>query len=39
MRKKLTLSYDGTDFCGWQRQTSGVSVQQTVEDAVYKLTG
>ena len=39
MRIKLTLSYDGTDFCGWQRQKNGVSVQQTVEDAVFSLTG
>lgn len=39
MRIKLCLSYDGTDFCGWQRQKNGVSVQQTVEDAVYNLTG
>lgn len=39
MRIKLTLSYDGTDFCGWQKQKNGVSVQQTVEDAVYSLTG
>lgn len=39
MRVKLTLSYDGTLFCGWQRQKNGVSVQQTVEDAVYNLTG
>lgn len=39
MRIKLCLSYDGTDFCGWQRQRNGVSVQQTVEDAVYSLTG
>lgn len=39
MRIKIVLSYDGTDFCGWQRQTNGVSVQQTVENAVFDLTG
>ena len=39
MRIKLTLSYDGTDFCGWQKQENGYSVQQAVEDAVFKLTG
>ena len=39
MKIKLTLSYDGTDFCGWQRQKKGISVQETVEDALYKLTG
>ena len=39
MRIKLTLSYDGTPFCGWQRQKNGVSVQETLEDAIYNLTG
>ncbi|MBO4251241.1 MAG: tRNA pseudouridine(38-40) synthase TruA [Clostridia bacterium] len=39
MRIKLTLSYDGTCFCGWQKQKNGVSVQGTVEDAVFSLTG
>lgn len=39
MRIKIVLSYDGTGFCGWQRQTNGVSVQQTVENAVFDLTG
>lgn len=39
MRIKLGLSYDGTDFCGWQRQKNGYSVQQAVEEAIFKLTG
>ena len=34
-RIKLTLSYDGTDFCGWQKQKTGVSVQGLIEDAVF----
>jgi tRNA pseudouridine38-40 synthase len=28
---KLTLSYDGTDFSGWQRQSSARTVQQVLE--------
>ena len=36
---KLTLSYDGTAYCGWQRQTNGVSVQQVVEEAFAPLMG
>lgn len=39
MKIKLTVSYDGTDFCGWQRQKKGVSVQETIEDALLKITG
>ena len=39
MRIKLVLSYDGTDFCGWQKQKNGVSVQGTVEAAIFSLTG
>ena len=33
---KLTIEYIGTDFCGWQSQTNGVSVQDTVERALGK---
>ncbi len=39
MRYKITLSYDGTPFCGWQRQPNGNSVQDAVETAVGKLFG
>ena len=39
----LTVSYDGTDFCGWQRQDSGEiknssrTVQGEIEIALEKL--
>lgn len=39
MRYRITLSYDGSDFCGWQSQPSGNSVQDAVECAVEKLSG
>ncbi len=39
MRYKLTLEYDGTGLCGWQRQDSGPSVQALLEDAVQKFCG
>src|SRR5262249_9866399 len=35
---KLTLSYDGTDFNGWQTQPGYRTVQQTLEDAIIALT-
>ena len=31
---KLTLAYDGTDYVGWQRQATGVSIQGLLEDAL-----
>jgi tRNA pseudouridine38-40 synthase len=31
---KLTLQYDGTNYVGWQRQDSGISIQMLLEDAL-----
>ena len=39
MRYKITLSYDGTEFCGWQHQPNGNSIQDAVETAAEKLLG
>lgn len=36
-RTKLVISYDGVDFCGWQRQTILPSVQGTLEKALSKI--
>jgi tRNA pseudouridine38-40 synthase len=36
---KLTLSYDGTSFVGWQRQASGTSIQELLERAFALLEG
>lgn len=36
---KLTLAYDGTDYCGWQVQHNGISVQQRLEEGWKKITG
>lgn len=35
----LTISYDGTNYVGWQVQPNGVSVQSVLEEAIFKLTG
>ena len=39
MRIKLTLGYDGTEYCGWQVQPNGITVQQKIEEAVFLATG
>jgi tRNA pseudouridine38-40 synthase len=36
---KLTLSYDGTEFFGWQTQPGCRTVQETLEKAIAVLTG
>lgn len=36
---KLTISYDGTNFAGWQSQLAVRTVQDTVEAAILKVTG
>ena len=36
---KLVISYDGTDFHGWQVQPGYRTVQQVFEDALAALTG
>ncbi|MFL6436889.1 MAG: tRNA pseudouridine(38-40) synthase TruA [Terriglobales bacterium] len=35
---KITIAYDGTDFCGWQVQPSRPSVQGTLADAIERIT-
>ena len=37
-RFKLIVEYDGTAYCGWQRQINGPSVQQVREEALSRLT-
>lgn len=36
---KIVIEYDGTRYCGWQRQKNGVSIQETIEGAIEKATG
>ncbi len=39
MRYKITLSYNGADFCGWQIQPHDPSVQETLQKALSTLLG
>ena len=35
-RIALIVEYDGTNYCGWQIQKNGISVQQRLEEALEK---
>jgi tRNA pseudouridine38-40 synthase len=35
---KLTLAYDGTDFCGWQMQPGQATIQGALSDVLENLT-
>ena len=38
-RYKIQVEYDGGPFVGWQRQDSGLGVQQVVEEAITAFSG
>ncbi|MDD7740901.1 MAG: tRNA pseudouridine(38-40) synthase TruA [Fusicatenibacter sp.] len=38
-RIKLTVAYDGTNYCGWQVQPNGMTVQEALNDALSDLFG
>ena len=38
-RWRLTIEFDGRPFMGWQRQDHGPSVQQSLEEAIDRMTG
>ena len=37
MRVKLPVAYDGTDYCGWQVQPNGVTIQEKLNEALSDL--
>lgn len=39
MKIKLVIEYDGTEYCGWQIQPNGITVQEILQKAVKSLTG
>lgn len=38
-RVKLTVAYDGTNYCGWQVQPNGITIEEVLNRAIRKLTG
>ena len=39
MRYFITFSYDGSNFCGYQRQPRERTVQKVMEDALKEISG
>lgn len=39
MNIKLRLQYDGTEYHGWQIQKNAPTIQQTLKESIYKVTG
>jgi tRNA pseudouridine38-40 synthase len=38
-RIKLVIAYDGTNYCGWQIQPNGITIEEVLNKAISKLTG
>lgn len=38
-RIRLFVAYDGTNYCGWQIQPNGITVEEVLNEKLKKLTG
>ena len=38
-RIKLTVAYDGTNYCGWQIQPNGITIEEVLNKSLSRLTG
>ena len=36
-RIKLTVAYDGTNYCGWQIQDNGITIEEVLNRELSKL--
>jgi tRNA pseudouridine38-40 synthase len=36
---RLVVEYDGSAYCGWQRQINGLTIQQVLEECIGRMTG
>lgn len=34
---RLVISYDGTDYCGWQKQNNAITIQNVMENCISKI--
>lgn len=35
---KITIQYNGANYCGWQKQPNSLGIQGTIEKAIYEIT-
>ncbi|MCR8745987.1 tRNA pseudouridine(38-40) synthase TruA [Romboutsia lituseburensis] len=35
---KVTIQYNGKNYCGWQKQPDSLGIQGTIENAIYEIT-
>lgn len=35
---KITIQYNGANYCGWQKQPDSLGIQGTIEKAIYDIT-
>ena len=38
-RIKLTVAYDGTNYCGWQMQKNGITVEEVLNRTLSRFFG
>ena len=38
-RVKLIVAYDGTNYCGWQIQINGITVEEVLNKTISELVG
>ena len=38
-RIRLLIAYDGTNYCGWQTQPNGITVEEVLNREISGLTG
>lgn len=35
---KVTIQYNGSNYCGWQKQPDSLGIQGTIEKAIHDIT-
>ena len=36
-RVRMVLAYDGTNYCGWQLQPNGITIEEVLNQALSEL--